>query len=402
MGPSQEEAHMNALRKELSGGITNPEMTPFNTDGGITLDPKGAINTIGSNLSEWWDPEKTSINPGTGEKITGGITAAPIKEAAQNFLPTEEEKIEQRRAWGIDVDQEPIIDIGFGEEEVTDVKELPEVEVVGEKPQGKKGAPKEELPDYNKTLSDELAALKNKEVKDYFKEATDLIADSGIYKNKTDKRQAEIDMRITAAEDRQMNFALMKAGAAMMAGESEFALTNVGKGLEIGIAAYEKSEDKIAELQDKKMEIEEKADTIDRERKLASLNFGMRQYQADQTNAATYMTNLYKIQSDTRRDEYKRQTKLAVARIGKAPDSGDWLKATEYLDTIDFDNKYDETNDATENQLTGTNEEAQAYRRKKQEARNRLMEKVLNLPPGTYSHRAEYNTAGMSVLPEGS
>ena len=194
----------------------------------------------------------------------------------------------------------------------------------------------------------------------------------------------------------------MKAGAAMMAGESEFALTNVGKGLEIGIAAYEKSEDKIAELQDKKMEIEEKADTIDRERKLASLNFGMRQYQADQTNAATYMTNLYKIQSDTRRDEYKRQTKLAVARIGKAPDSGDWLKATEYLDTIDFDNKYDETNDATENQLTGTNEEAQAYRRKKQEARNRLMEKVLNLPPGTYSHRAEYNTAGLSVLPPGS
>ena len=406
------------------------------------------MDSFNEKIGRWVDDEPTTrINPMTGKEETYyGVNIDPLKEAAgdiwNKIKMTEEEKREQQRAMGIDPDAEGPIKInealgqwsdeegkftadpiweaveniknlwrGRGKdedvteevtEEVTDVKELPEIEVVGETPQGKKGAPKEEVPDYTKPLANELAALNNKEVKDYFKEATDLIADSGIYKNKTDKRQAEIDMRITAEQDRQMNFAMMKAGAAMMAGESEFALTNVGKGLEIGIAAYEKSEDKIAELQDKKMEIEEKADTIDRERKLAALNFGMRQYQADQTNAATYMTNLYKIRSDANLAQFNRQTKLAVARIGKAPDSGDWLKATQHLDDMNWSDNYDLEKGATENQLTGTNAEAKAYRRDKQEAKNREMERLLNLPAGTYSPRAEYNTAGMSVLPEGA
>ena len=202
-------------------------------------------------------------------------------------------------------------------------------------------------------------------------------------------------MRITAEQDRQMNFAMMKAGAAMMAGESEFALTNVGKGLEIGIAAYEKSEDKIAELQDKKMEIEEKADTIDRERKLAALNFGMKQYQADQSNIATYMTNLAKIKADARNDELNRISRETVANIGAAPDAGDYIKAAEYLEDANWSDSYDVAEGATKHQKEGNDSN---YNSNKQQARNRELELLLNLPKGSISGAAQYKSSNYQII----
>jgi len=134
----------------------------------------------------------------------------------------------------------------------------------------------------------------DKTLKDRTAEIEKMMHDMGIYDSKEDERAAKVADRIEREEARSAWNAVTMAGLSMMQGDSQFALTNIGKGIEDGISAYEKSEQKIADLEDKKLELAEKKATRDRDKKIAALTMAI---EIEKSNAAN-LTSLLTAQAD--------------------------------------------------------------------------------------------------------
>lgn len=83
-------------------------------------------------------------------------------------------------------------------------------------------------------------------------------------------------MKSEAAEDKERApwMALMKAGLATMAGTSPFALTNIGKGAQEGVADYMAAQKDYRHAQEKQLELNTKLDAAERQEKIDAYKFG--------------------------------------------------------------------------------------------------------------------------------
>jgi hypothetical protein len=83
-------------------------------------------------------------------------------------------------------------------------------------------------------------------------------------------------MKSEAAEDKERApwMALMKAGLATMAGTSPFALTNIGKGAQEGVADYMAAQKDYRHAQEKQLELNAKLDAAERQEKMDAYKFG--------------------------------------------------------------------------------------------------------------------------------
>ena len=235
-------------------------------------------------------------------------------------------------------------DYWFGEEEKvttdtdTDADEKPPLkpkvdkhwEEVAERMGVKKGQ-------YNKLLEGQIASGgkssygDDKTLKDRTAEIEKMMHDMGIYDSKEDERAAKVAARIEREEARSAWNAVTMAGLSMMQGDSQFALTNIGKGIEDGISAYEKSEQKIADLEDKKLELAEKKATRDRDKKIAALTLAVDIEKSNQTNMTNLLTASAKLENDIAIANANNIAKQVAAQIGAdARVEASLLRASQY------------------------------------------------------------------------
>jgi len=373
------------------------------------------MDSFNEKIGRWVDDEPTTrINPMTGKEETYyGVNIDPLKEAAGDILNKIKMSPEQKArqgSFGINPDGEAPIRIndalgqwsdeegeftadpiweavenvknlwrGRGEDEdVTDVKELPEVEVVGETPQGKKDKlPSGIDPDpdakhwedvaekrkinkgkYQKLIENQLASGgkssygDDKTLKDRTAEIEKMMHDMGIYDSKEDERAAKVAARIEREEARSAWNAVTMAGLSMMQGDSQFALTNIGKGIEDGIGAYEKSEQKIADLEDKKLELAEKKATRDRDKKIAALTLAVDIEKGNQTNLTNLLTAANEQETDIAIANANNIAKQVAAQIGAdAKVEASLLRASQYS----IENFYSNFKANNSNLTPGTN-----------------------------------------------
>ena len=156
----------------------------------------------------------------------------------------------------------------------------------------------------------------DKTLKDRTAEIEKMMHDMGIYDSKEDERAAKVADRIQREEARSAWNAVTMAGLSMMQGESQFALTNIGKGIEDGIGAYEKSEQKIADLEDKKLDLAEKKATRDRDKKIAALTLAVDIEKSNQTNMTNLLTASAKLENDIAIANANNIAKKVAAQIG--------------------------------------------------------------------------------------
>ena len=185
-------------------------------------------------------------------------------------------------------------------------KKLPEMEVVGEQPKT----------DLQKQL--ERAEENLKDVNDFesFKKQVEAMEDIMFSESEYDKeaqeRAAKIKDRIQRKEDTAGWEAVTRAGLSMMQGESEFAMTNIGKGLEDGLNAYNESEQKIADLEDKYLEIQKEKASADRQKKLAAIEVTYKRESDNRKNYIELITTARKLESDAEIANASNATKVMM------------------------------------------------------------------------------------------
>ena len=121
------------------------------------------------------------------------------------------------------------------------------------------------------------------------------------------------EKRVQTMEDNQLGMSMFEAGLAMMAGESPYAMVNIGKGAQVGTKKYMEIQDKVEGARDKiddaKMKIEEfrrnEANMNAREQRLARkdvddavstgaqamLNLAQQEYGLNRQQAISFVTN---------------------------------------------------------------------------------------------------------------
>jgi len=288
--------------KEAAGDILNkikmsPEQKARQGSFGINPDGEAPIR-INDALGQWSDEE-------------GEFTADPIWEAVENVKNLwrgrgEDEDVTKDKK---DIDKDKKDNLPSGIDPDPDAKHW---EDVAEKMNINKGQ-------YQKLIEGQIADGgkssygDDKTLKYRTAEIEKMMHDMGIYDSKEDERAAKVAARIEREEARSAWNAVTMAGLSMMQGDSQFALTNIGKGIEDGIGAYEKSEQKIADLEDKKLELAEKKATRDRDKKIAALTLAVQIEKDNQTNLTNLLTAGADLESKANIALLNNETKKLVA-----------------------------------------------------------------------------------------
>ena len=212
------------------------------------------------------------------------------KEIAEN------EKLRQLRA---EEDKKP-------KDKKTEPKKLPEMEVVGEQPKTSLQKQLERAEENLKDVNDFESFKKEVESME------SIMFSETEYDKEAQERAAKIKDRIQRKEDTAGWEAVTRAGLSMMQGESEFALTNIGKGLEDGLNAYDESEQKIADLEDKYLEIQKDKASADRQKKLAAIEVAYKRESDNRKNYIELITTARKLESDAEIANASNATKLMV------------------------------------------------------------------------------------------
>ena len=139
------------------------------------------------------------------------------------------------------------------------------------------------------------------------------------------------EARVKTMEDNQLGMSMFEAGLAMMAGDSPYAMVNIGKGAQVGTKKYMEIQDKVEGARDKiddaKMKIEEfrrnEANMNAREQRLArkdvddavsagaqaSLNLMQQQYGLKHAEGLAFVSNSFAI------DRFNVEQKTAYAQM---------------------------------------------------------------------------------------
>ena len=98
---------------------------------------------------------------------------------------------------------------------------------------------------------------------------------------------AKMEEKTSEQEEQSTWMALMKAGMATMAGTSPYALSNIGKGGEAGLADYEAAQDRVEKARDKQLTIQQQLAQSKRAEDVAASTYGFNSEQADKAQRHT-------------------------------------------------------------------------------------------------------------------
>lgn len=233
-------------------------------------------------------------------------------------------------------DQPPVVTSGKPSNE-------PDVRLTGEpdtkgKGQGQSGAGFDES-FYDKMLNKEKTL---QELSDEYKAL--LGADPTLAGRQ--ERLAKMDARAKRMEDMAPGMAMIEAGLGIAAGTSPFALTNIGQGALAGVRSYGESQNRLAQLEERRLALDSELARQQRAEQMAALTFGerSRQHTAEMNKTVMLAKAKDKLTRDMTREEIAGRTDAAIirSRVGEAPKVKDVAEARasypstqHYKDTVE-------------------------------------------------------------------
>ena len=130
-------------------------------------------------------------------------------------------------------------------------------------------------------------------------------------------RLAAMDKRAKTMEDQNLGMALMTAGFKGMQGTSPYALVNLGAGAEAGLKQYGDTQKQIADLDEKRFNIDAKIAEAQRAVETAALNHGFKSEEYNKASNDLLRNEIYKGKLDI--EKYKvlagtNETKMIMAQ----------------------------------------------------------------------------------------
>ena len=141
-----------------------------------------------------------------------------------------------------------------------------------------------------------IQSEKIKGIGDYAKELEDYVGPDKS-KEARDARMAKMEARAKDMEDRNAGMSMITAGLDILGGTSPYAAVNLARG-KSGIEQYQKTQDKLAELEEKRYQLITEAERADRQEKLALGKYGAdaKQTKEAQAHAEKLQNNLLRNQ----------------------------------------------------------------------------------------------------------
>jgi hypothetical protein len=181
-----------------------------------------------------------------------------------------------------------------------DVSKETLAKVVAENAKDKKLAPKpeteKEAPKSKKLPAEAgftgIQSEKIKGIGEYAKELEDYVGPDKS-RDARDARMAKMEARAKDMEDRNAGYSMLTAGLDILGGTSPYAAVNLARG-KSGVEQYQKTQDKLAELEEKRYALITDAEKADRQEKLAFAKYGAdaKQTKEAQAHAEKLQSNL--------------------------------------------------------------------------------------------------------------
>jgi hypothetical protein len=181
-----------------------------------------------------------------------------------------------------------------------DVSKETLAKVVAENAKDKKPAPKpeteKEAPKSKKLPAEAgftgIQSEKIKGIGEYAKELEDYVGPDKSREGR-DARMAKMEARAKDMEDKNVGMSMLTAGLDVLGGTSPYAAVNLSR-IKSGVEQYQKTADKLAELEEKRYALITDAERADRQEKLAFAKYGAdaKQTKEAQAHAEKLQSNL--------------------------------------------------------------------------------------------------------------
>jgi hypothetical protein len=153
-------------------------------------------------------------------------------------------------------------------------------------------------------------------------------------KERLTKRLTKMEERAAREEAQSPWMAIARAGFKTMAGTSPFALTNIGAGAAEGIDYYAASQDRLAKMEEKRMDIDSRLAEAERAKKLAAVQYGVgsEEYakKANDEYQLKKMQSIYEVEKYKELNPYTAYGKVAEIQSKKEAARAQALKEREY------------------------------------------------------------------------
>lgn len=218
-----------------------------------------------------------------------------------------------------------------------DVSKEALAKVVAENAKNKKLTPKpeteKEAPKSKKLPAEAgftgIQSEKIKGIGEYAKELEDYVGPDKSRESR-DARMAKMEARAKDMEDKNVGMSMLTAGLDILGGTSPYAAVNLARG-KSGVEQYQKTADKLAELEEKRYALITDAEKADRQEKLAFAKYGAdaKQTKEAQAHAEKLQNNLLKNQWSIAK--YNNDIELIKAQSKGGLDANQTFKAKQEL-----------------------------------------------------------------------
>ena len=218
-----------------------------------------------------------------------------------------------------------------------DVSKEALAKVVAENAKDKKPAPKpeteKEAPKSKKLPAEAgFTGIQSEKIKglgEYAKELEDYVGPDKSREGR-DARMAKMETRAKDMEDKNVGMSMLTAGLDILGGTSPYAAVNLARG-KSGVEQYQKTADKLAELEEKRYALITDAERADRQEKLAFAKYGAdaKQTKEAQAHAEKLQNNLLKNQWSIAK--YNNDIELIKAQSKGGLDANQTFKAKQEL-----------------------------------------------------------------------
>jgi len=153
-------------------------------------------------------------------------------------------------------------------------------------------------------------------------------------KERLTKRLTKMEERAAREEAQSPWMAITRAGLKTLAGTSPFAAVNVGAGAVEGLESYAASQDRLAKMEEKRMDIDSRLAEAERAKKLAAVQYGVNSEEyakkANDEYQLKKMQSIYEVEKYKELNPYKMYGQVAEIQSKKEAARDKYLKQAEY------------------------------------------------------------------------
>jgi hypothetical protein len=153
-------------------------------------------------------------------------------------------------------------------------------------------------------------------------------------KERLTKRLTKMEERAAREEAQSPWMAITRAGLKTLAGTSPFAAVNVGAGAVEGLESYAASQDRLAKMEDKRMDIDSRLAEAERAKKLAAVQYGVNSEEyakkANDEYQLKKMQSIYEVEKYKELNPYTAYGKVAEIQSKREEARAKALKEPEY------------------------------------------------------------------------